>query len=181
MPLNAMSSTYVHPPRDPDVAAIVEQLSERLAALPDELDWLQSLAASGRTLAEVRGISPDELDALYGVGNDLCNEGSFHHALPIALQLVLHEPREPRYSFMAGSCLQRQNQPEQAVLLFAQTLMLRPGDAAAAYRLGECLLAMDRKEEAREVLLETIELCRENERYRKLYDLATERLGILNC
>jgi hypothetical protein len=40
---------------------------------------------------------------------------------------------------------------------------------------------MDRKEEAREVLLETIELCRENERYRKLYDLATERLGILNC
>jgi len=175
-----MSTTYIHPPRDPEVAAIVEQLSERLATLPDELEWLQSLAASGHTLAEVRGISSDELDALYGVGYDLCNEGSFHHALPIALQLVLHAPREPRYSFMAGSCLQRQNQPEQAVLLFAQTLLLQPDDAAAAYRLGESLLAIDRNEEARDVLLETVELCRGNERYRRIYELATERLAALN-
>jgi tetratricopeptide (TPR) repeat protein len=81
---------------------------------------------------------------------------------------------------MAGSCLQRQNQPEQAVLLFAQTLLLQPDDAAAAYRLGECLLAIDRNEEARDVLLETVELCRGNERYRRIYELATERLAALN-
>lgn len=180
MPLNTMSSAYVYPPRDPEVAAIVEQLSERLAALPNELDWLQSLAASGRTLAEVRGISVDELNALYGVGYDLCNEGSFHHALPIALQLVLHAPREPRYSFMAGSCLQRQHQPEQALLMFAQTLLLQPEDAAAAYRLGECLLALDRQEEARKVLLETVEMCRGNELYRRIYELAMERLADLD-
>jgi tetratricopeptide (TPR) repeat protein len=162
------------------VAAIVEQLSERLATLPDELEWLQSLAASGRTLAKVRGISADELDALYGVGYDLCNEGSFHHALPIALQLVLHAPREPRYSFMAASCMQRQNQPEQAMLLFAQTPLLQPEDATAAYRLGECLLALDRLDEARDVLLETVELSRGNEQYRRMYELATERLAALN-
>jgi len=180
MSLNTMSTTYIHPPRDPEVAAIVEQLSERLAAMPDELDWLLSLAASGRTLAEVRGISLDELDALYGVGYELCNEGSFHHALPIALQLVLHAPREPRYSFMAGSCLQRQNQPEHAALLFAQTLLLQPEDAAAAYRLGECLLAVDRNDEARNVLLEAVELCRGNERYRRIYELASQRLAALS-
>ncbi len=162
------------------MAAIVEQLSERLATLPDELEWLQSLAASGRTLAKVRGISADELDALYGVGYDLCNEGSFHHALPIALQLVLHAPREPRYSFMAASCMQRQNQPEQAMLLFAQTPLLQPEDATAAYRLGECLLALDRLDEARDVLLETVELSRGNEQYRRMYELATERLAALN-
>jgi predicted Zn-dependent protease len=175
-----MSTTYIHPPSDPAVAAIVEQLSERLEVLPDELDWLQSLAASGRTLAEVRGISPDELDALYDVGYQLCNEGSFHHALPIALQLVLHAPLEPRYSFMAGSCLQRQNQPEQAVLLFGQTLLLRPEDAAAAYRLGECLLALDREQDARDVLLETVEMCRGDEQYRRIYERATERLAALD-
>ncbi len=179
MSLNNMSTTYIPPPRDPEVAAIVEQLSERLASLPDELEWLQSLAASGRTLAEVRGISTDELDALYGVGYDLCNEGSFHHALPIALQLVLHAPREPRYSFMAASCLQRQNQPEQAMLLFAQTLLLQPEDAAAAYRLSECLIVLDRQDEAHDLLLETVELCRGNERYRSIYELATERLATL--
>lgn len=175
-----MSTTSIHSPSDPAVAAIVEQLSERLEFLPDEFDWLQSLAASGRTLAEVRGISPDELDALYDVGYQLCNEGSFHHALPIALQLVLHAPLEPRYSFMAGSCLQRQNQPEQAVLLFGQTLILRPEDAAAAYRLGECLLALDREQEARDVLLETVEMCRGHERYRRIYERATERLAALD-
>jgi thioredoxin-like negative regulator of GroEL len=66
------------------------------------------------------------------------------------------------------------------VLLFAQTVLLQPGDAAAAYRLGECLLAMDREEEAREVLLETVELCRGIERYRRIYDLAMQRLAALN-
>ncbi len=178
--MTAMSSAYLYPPRDPEVAAIVQQMSERLAALPDELDWLPSLSASGRTLAEVRGVSPAELDALYGVGYGLCEEGSFHHALPIALQLVLHAPLDPRYSFMAASCLQRQNQPEHAVLLFAQTLLLQPDDAAAAFRLGECLLALDRREEACEVLSEAIELSRGNERYRRIYDLGMERLASLN-
>ncbi len=175
-----MTSAYVYPPSDPKVAAIVEQLSARLAALPAELDGLRSLAESGRTLAEVRGITSDELDALYDVAYGLCDEGSFHHALPIALQLVLHAPHNPRYSFMAASCLQRQQQPKHAALLFAQTLLLQPEDAAAAYRLGECLLALNHKDEAREVLLETVELCRGKERYRKLYDLASERLASLN-
>ena len=171
-----MTSSYTHPPSDPKVAAIVEQLSERLSVLPAELDGLRSLAESGRTLAEIRGITTDELDALYDMAHELCDEGSFHHALPIALQLVLHAPHNPRYGFMAASCLQRQNRPEQALLLFAQTLLLQPEDAAAAYRLGECLLALNHYNEAREILLETVELCRGKERYRKLYDLASERL-----
>lgn len=181
MPLSMMTSAYIHPPRDPEVAAIVDQLSEGLARLSDELDSLQSLAASGQTLAEIRGITSDELDALYDVAHELCDEGSFHHALPIALQLVLHAPRNPRYSFMAASCLQRQNQPEHAVLLFTQTLLLQQENAAAAYRLAECLLALNHHEEARQVLLETVELCRGNERYRKLYELVSERLAALNC
>jgi Flp pilus assembly protein TadD len=76
--------------------------------------------------------------------------------------------------------MQRQNQPEQAMLLFAQTPLLQPEDATAAYRLGECLLALDRLDEARDVLLETVELSRGNEQYRRMYELATERLAALN-
>ena len=170
---------YRHPPSDPAVAKIVDKLNQQLKHLPQEIERLRCLEASGQTLGELKGIRAEELLALYRIAFGLCDQGSFEHALPIALQLVLHAPQEARYSFMAGACLQRLKQHEAAALLYTQSLKCKPSDAAAAYRIGECLLAMGSSDEAKQVLEAAVELCRGKFEYRKLQDLANERLAAI--
>lgn len=175
-----MTDSYLHPPPDPDVAAIVAQLSDSLQNLQQALEQCQQQLKQGYTLGELRGISNSGYAALYKIAHDLCDQGSFHHALPIALQLTLHQPKDCRYAFMTGSCLQRLGNPAPAALMYAMALDIDPKHAAAAYRLGECLIAVGKPLEAIPLLNKAIELSYGDFDKYKLIALAQQKLdGLL--
>lgn len=175
-----MPSTYDYPPADPEVAAIVGQLSASLEDLPAVLEQFEESLKQGATLGELRGITREEFDSLYRIACNLCNSGEFKHALPIALQLMLHDPRDSRYAFQAGSCLQRLAEYNYAAILFARALDLKQDDAAAAYRLGECLLAINHPFEAKAMFDMAIENARGKFHCRELQDMAEAKLSSLN-
>lgn len=171
-----MPSTYSYPPTDPEIATIVEQFTNSLEQLPQILEQFDQAMIQGVTLGELRGITQIEFNALYNIASKLCNDGSFEHALPICLQLMLHDPTDSRYAFQTGACLQRLGEYNYAAILFARTLDLQPNEAAATYRLAECLLAIDKSIEAKALFEMVIELSRGKFHYRELYELAEARI-----
>lgn len=175
-----MSDYYCHPPADPEVAAIVEQLSNGLQNLEQTLSQCRTQLEQGYTLGELRGITTEEYAALYKIAHELCDKGDFQNALPVALQLALHNPMEHRYPFIAGACLQRLGHTEPAVLMYALAFDVKPDDAASAYRLGECLITAQRPDEAKQFLQNAIDLSYGNFHYRRLQELAKKKLENLH-
>ncbi len=171
-----MTNAYLHPPVDPEVAAVVAQLSDGLHNIQQTIEQCREQLEQGVTLGELRGITDAGYAALYRIACELCDQGDFHHALPVALQLSLHQPNDSRYAFMAGSCLQRLGQHAQAVLMYAHTMDIDPGHAAASYRLAECVIAIGKPDEAVPFLNKAIELCYGDFSKRKLMGIAKARL-----
>lgn len=174
-----MSNAYLHPPTDPDVADIVQQLAASLENLPQTLEQCREQLEQGYTLGQLRGISDAGYEALYKIAHDLCDQGDFHHALPIALQLTLHHPVDSRFPFITGSALQRLGYLEPAALMYAMALDVNSEHAAAAYRLGECLIAVGKPEEATPFLSKAIELSYGNFSMCSLMDMAQKKLDEL--
>jgi tetratricopeptide (TPR) repeat protein len=174
-----MSSPYQHPPSDPHIAKLVARLSAGLATLPAELERHREALEKGATLGSLRGIADEEHQALYLVACRLCDEDQFDHALPLALQLVAHQPRDSRFSFLCASCLQRTGMEPDAALFYAICLELDGANAAAAYRLGECLEAMRYGREAMEAYARAVEICRGQFHYAELQDMAQARIDQL--
>ena len=174
-----MSNAYPPPPTDPDVADIIQQLAASLENLPQTLEQCREQLEQGYTLGQLRGISDGEYEALYKIARDLCDKGDFHHALPIALQLTLHHPIDSRFPFIAGSCLQRLGHAEPAALMYAMALDVNPEHAAAAYRLGECLIDAGKPIEAIPFLNQAIDLCYGKFDMLSLMDMAKAKLDTL--
>lgn len=174
-----MTAPYIHPPADPKVAAIVTQLNDGLQNIQQTLEQYREQLEQGYTLGELRGITDEGYAALYKIAHDLCDQGDFHHALPVAVQLTLHNPTDSRYPFTAGSCLQRLGHVEAAALMYALALDVDPEHAAAAYRLGECLITVGKSVEAATLLNKAIELSYGKFDKRTLMSLAQKKLDDL--
>lgn len=172
-----MTNTYIHPPTDPEVAGIVAQLTEGLQNIQQTIEQCREQLEQGYTLGELRGITDDGYKALYKIAHDLCDQGDFHHALPVALQLTLHKPTDSRYAFIAGSCLQRLHQTELAALMYAIAVEVDSEHAAAAYRLGECLMTLGKPDEAISFLNQSINLSYGNSERSVLMVMAKAKLA----
>jgi len=174
-----MNSTYIHPPANPEVAGIVTQLAEGLQHIEQIIEESREYLDQGYTLGELRGITDEGYAALYKIAHELCDQGEFQHALPIAFQLTLHQPTDSRYSFITGACLQRLKQFDSAALMYALSLDVDPEHAAAAYRLAECLIAIGKPEEAKPFLHKAIDLSYGDFDKRTLMEMAQKKLDSL--
>ena len=175
-----MSSPYQHPPSDPHVATLVARLSASLETLPAAFERHRAALEEGATLGSLRGIPDEQHQAVYQVACKLCDEDQFEHALPLALQLVAHQPHDSRFAFLCASCLQRTGMAPDAALFYAVCLDLDSTHAAAAYRLGECLEAMCYVREAIEAYAKAVDICRGQFNYARLQDMAQTRIDQLS-
>jgi tetratricopeptide (TPR) repeat protein len=151
---------------------------------PDIIDLVQSCAPSlsGNDLEHLRrafepppGVSdeptPEQLEAVYTTATRLCDEGNFRFAAGLALHLTTYKPNEPRFSFMAGTCMQRLGVPSNAARYFCLALINGGDNPAALYRLGECLLALGDNVNAERALEAALDVSREVEGVRELQDM----------
>jgi len=166
------------PQSEPPVEAIVAQMESVMASLPALLKATLPAAEHEVSLGELRGIAPRDYEALYATAVELCDAERFRDALPIAVSLAAHEPRDARFLFIAASCMQRLDLLKPAAAMFA--LCALSGDnPPAIYRMGECLVAMGEIEPAREALDSAHEMCRSSDEYRGLQDLCASALARL--
>ena len=102
----------------------------------------QAMLEHGVTLADLRGISGDELDALYQIAHADYTAGQYLSALAVALQLVQHSPIEARYQFLYALCLQQVGQPKSALNHDAVAWALDRTNAALTFHMGECIRSL---------------------------------------
>lgn len=164
-----LSTTTPRP--DPAIGALVEVASNLLGEIDKIPESIRSALAAGATLGELRGITAAQYESLYDIAYGLCDQGCFLDAAPIALQLVAHQPRNGDYAFLAGNCMQRLALYSDAAQLFSICMVLEENGAAAAFRMGECLAAMDFMDLADKAFDAALALSRGDPNARELQDM----------
>jgi tetratricopeptide (TPR) repeat protein len=132
-----------------DFESISEEVLRLLQEFAAALENPEALAEVARSLlpgnAAARAgkdVTPHEMAHWFHVATQRCDDGEFAKAIPIALNLLVINPFDFRYSFMLGSCFQRTSRPREAIpffLLSAQAKKI----PATFFRLGECFAAID--------------------------------------
>lgn len=126
---------------------------------------------AGATLAQVKGISHEQCEAVYEAVVHLMHEGRHEQALPPALLLAAHAPDDARFLLAAGGCLQFTGQHARAIPLYGGALLAQPG-AAVAFRLGECFAAAGFEEQALECFDAAVQLYDRDEDHHQLAEFA---------
>lgn len=124
----------------------------------DPLPVLRALAA-GATPAQVAGVSAQALEDEYRFAYEEILDGEHEVALERLQALVQQAPQEHRYVFAMAYCLQHLGQFDTAGRLYAHALMMDATNPLYAYRIGECLRALDCHAEAREAFETAQQLC----------------------
>ena len=162
---------------DPQIHDLAQQAVSQLKKLPDYLSEFKSQIEQNQTLADCLAISTTELENAYEQSWALFRQREFLSAFPLALYCSTFQSTEPRYAFLAASCLQRLQRPEEASKFYKTVLQLDESHIAAAYRLGECLLDLGDKEAASQLFEWTLTLSRGNFEHRQFQDWAMQRLA----
>ena len=119
---------------------------------------LDAVLHHGLTPAQLAGITPEELEAVYALGYADLQAGRLDEALERMAFLVQQDPWERRYHIGFAYCLQQAGQWESAGRFYAQALLMDATDAGCAVRAAECLEAMGALEEAREAYEAAVKL-----------------------
>lgn len=155
-------------------------MSQTLLDVSTPEGLVDAMVHHGVTLAHVRGITPDELEAVYSVSLEELEAGQLDEAFEHASLLVTHDPWDRRYHLALALCLQQQGLHDAAARFYAQALALDATDALAAYRIGECLLAMQEFADAREAFESAVKLSWLDARHLAVREAAQQRLDDLN-
>lgn len=160
----------IHHP-DPRVAAQVE---EAIVAIKN----LQPLPES--VMDDEAPREPQQTrqwcQARYALARSLCDDQQFQHAAPLALQLVATRPDDARFSFIAGSCLQRLGLTAEAAQMYALSAHSRGASAVTLFRLGECWLALNEREAASRAFDGAFDLARNEPNGRVVQDMAARAI-----
>jgi tetratricopeptide (TPR) repeat protein len=171
-----LSSTPPH--HNPEIATLVDQATQALLALPDTTE-ATSPPETAVHVADRLGVSAENCNALYAAARKLCDDGEFRHALPLALVLSAYKGQDARYSFLAGTCMQRLALFPTAAAMYGLSLLADPESARTVFRLGECFEAQKEFEQAEEAFETAIDLCRGKPECRQIQDFVSLRLSSL--
>lgn len=105
---------------------------------------------SGQTIAQVKGLSRDDLEVLYAHGFSMITAGELEKAQDIFMQLCLIDPLEAKNHYCLGVTRQMLNQFRLAQDDFTRFLAMDATNPEGYLRLGECLVALSKPDAARE-------------------------------
>ncbi len=147
------------------------------AALDKELkDLAKKMFEDGATLAEIKGITSRELNALYQMGLGFYNTGRFDDAEKVFTFLVMFDHLESKYWLAAGAVQQVKKNFEKAKAAYVQAAMLDIHSPKPQYYVAECYLALGQREDALASLDTLFEYCTGTDEVTKTFRAKAEEL-----
>ena len=113
----------------------------------------------GATLAELKGITRRELNAVYQMGLGFYNTGRFDDAEKVFTFLAMFDHLEPKYWLGAGAVQQVKKNFEKAKSCYVQATLLDIHNPKPQYYAAECFLALGQKDDALASLDTLFEYC----------------------
>ena len=129
----------------------------------DDLNALQDLIIQnlqqGGTLADLKGITDDQCEALYTLGYGLYERGRYTDALKILGYLVMLNHTEHRYLLALGATAQALGKYEDALKQYMAATLLDPTDPSPVVHSIPCLIELGHFQPALESCDLAIAMC----------------------
>lgn len=103
-------------------------------------DTLEAVLTGRVSVAELRGMSDESMEAVYGVAYSLYTNGKFDQAAKVFQFLCIYDHLEPKYPLGWGASLFAQGAYDQALQAFAQAAVLDIDNPEIHLKAGECNL-----------------------------------------
>lgn len=109
--------------------------------------------AGGATMKEVRGITNDELEAVYSLAFGYYRTGKFEDAQKLFEFLVLFDHLNAKYWFALGAVQQARRDYAKAIASYGYSSFLDLENPKPQFHAAECYLALGDKENAASAIL----------------------------
>lgn len=157
--------------RSPDTINEIER--GKLAQLPIDL-------MAGRvTLADLTGITDDELEALYILGCRYSHCGKYEQALTFFRFLCLHRHTDARFWLALGSASQMLGATDNAIDAYRLAALLNRQEPHIPLRAAECFIKLNQPDKAIGALADTLALSAGKPEHRAVAWRARMMLGRL--
>ena len=123
----------------PDLPNITNQQLEEIA---------NRFLTEGETFKELKGISDEELEAVYAVGHNLFSTGRYDDAENAFKLLCFLDHLNKKFWLGLGACRRARKDYQGAIDAFGLAGVLDLEDARAALQSGECHILLGNKEAA---------------------------------
>lgn len=127
---------------------------------------------AGGTMGEVAGVERDELEALYSLGYSLYEQAQYSDAFKAFSVLVAYDHLDLRYAGGLAGAAKEIGRYEDALRQYMFLALASPMEPAPLYHSAECLLRLQKQDEAVEALDLVIQLCEENAQYAAIKERA---------
>ena len=118
---------------------------------PEQKAALDVLAAGG-TLKDLRGLSDEDLEAVYAIGFSLYNQGKYAEAEPLFQFACLYGNTQPHYWLALGNCRLMLTKYEAAIEALGFAYLYDSDNAWPVIQTATCYLALGDKENAKDAL-----------------------------
>lgn len=157
-----------------------EQISE---PPPDQqqLEKAMSDILEGRaTLQEAKGLSDQQLEAIYSVAYNHYQADQFPEAIAVFSWLCLLNPHQSRFWAGLGSSSQMNGDYENAINAYGYASLTGDAHEPSHYlQIAECCLGLGRKDEALEALADAERLSAQSTEHRSVAERATGLIALL--
>ncbi|MCY3622469.1 MAG: SycD/LcrH family type III secretion system chaperone [Gammaproteobacteria bacterium] len=135
---------------DADAAAALEGLTDGQLATVEEL--ARRCLGSGATLADVRGYTDDEMEAVYAFAHNAYRQGKYDDAAKLFYFLAENDHTDSRFWMGLGACLHMTGGHDQALAAYAVAAVLDATNPEPPLCAAECYLATGALDGARKAL-----------------------------
>ncbi|CAM2009286.1 SycD/LcrH family type III secretion system chaperone [Acanthopleuribacter pedis] len=111
-------------------------------------DTLEAFLTGQVSVAELRGLSEESMEAVYGVAYTLYSNGQYAQAAKVFQFLCIYDHLEGKYPLGWGASLFMQGEYAQALQAFAQAAVLNIDNPEIHLKAGECNLKLGELEAA---------------------------------
>lgn len=101
-----------------------------------------------KTLAEIRGLKPQHLSAIYELAKSLYDSEQYHQAEDIFKLLCLYDPWQKNHWLGLGACRQMLGLWNEAILAYKLVLAIDKNDPHPYFYIAECFIRMGNKKQA---------------------------------
>ena len=120
---------------------------------------VKTLIEKGSTLKQMKGISNEELEAVYSLAFSYYRTGKFDEALKLFQFLVMFDHLNAKYWFGLGAVQQANTDFQSAVVSYGYSSFLNLDNPKPQLHAAECFLALGDKRSAASALYALNEYC----------------------
>ena len=122
----------------------------------------EAMIKDGATMKQIRGISNEELEAVYSLGFGYYTTGKFEEAQKLFEFLVLFDHLSTKYWFALGAVQQARKDYQKAIASYGYSSFLDLENPKPQFHAAECYLALGDKDNAASAIMALEEYCPKN-------------------